>query len=900
MKSTRTHSQRTAAFVGAMLIAFAGVTGTFATSGLNDTLVASADWYDDSYEGSAYAENLANAYREFFNLKNENDKITVYTMRVGTDGTFKNGTQEARFTLTGSQNVGGIDVDALLESENFDPSNEILIAVRSINGGSYDYFSFENVYTCVYLGRNPFIFDEWEKNGKPDMIDANFGLNSYTVGENKSYDKAFVYSTMLDDEGEKTAVVTLTGKNDITLSIPYDDRYGYTAMEVNAEVGTSPTSGMTTYFMWNNEANKWSIIDATGKLTATINPLPLFVNDAHFPMLADYNVQEVRIYKNGEVIQTIDKKTYDNGWGAVTQYFEKADGTTAAGLCWGRDYEQYSWQADVAGEYQFGKASRNINGIIGGKFLANIPYATNLTSFSEAYTETIPEIVGDGNGSDVYAYEEIVLGEGVSIQNFAKETAIDEYHSDWRDTPVILGEGAYEERVRPVAVDSASGNWIETSNHGNVYLLKEVQNEEEKITAYSAGDFDFASFTIPDYDSNAEYFLKIAANKSEKDFVYYRWDENAGEWKFRTSTFKMESGDNKIQTVPVTIAELPYYTKYGIMTISTEKNGVRTERQTWDIGDFEAGNITLDVDASGDETTYVTFNYIDVFNGDTWEETIEYKYVGIDPILNSHVFFNEKYYNPVLPAIEEEAIPLPSSMRRPVFLMPTNAEADDVITVDGETADGNEVHYELTQEWNLDTIKIPEGEYTVTNQTSGIKEEVVIDAEETADGDIVKGEQARTYTFRKPMNLKTPVSANHFSLSAPDGTEIKEGTLPNGVINDFDDIGLSGNQLKKYGTYVAFESESGIVNSANDNDYTAEKGYLVVTNGKLEKVFPTSDVNGDVNSDGVLSVLDLVAQQRYLHNTATYQAENFINGDFNHDGNVDIFDLALMKRTLLQ
>ena len=65
-------------------------------------------------------------------------------------------------------------------------------------------------------------------------------------------------------------------------------------------------------------------------------------------------------------------------------------------------------------------------------------------------------------------------------------------------------------------------------------------------------------------------------------------------------------------------------------------------------------------------------------------------------------------------------------------------------------------------------------------------------------------------------------------------------------------------------------------------------------------MFPTSDVNGDVNSDGVLSVLDLVAQQRYLHNTATYQAENFINGDFNHDGNVDIFDLALMKRTLLQ
>ncbi|MEE5994645.1 MAG: dockerin type I repeat-containing protein, partial [Oscillospiraceae bacterium] len=116
----------------------------------------------------------------------------------------------------------------------------------------------------------------------------------------------------------------------------------------------------------------------------------------------------------------------------------------------------------------------NINGIIGGKFLANIPYATNLTSFSETYAETIPEIVGDGNGSDVYAYEETILGDDVSIQNFAKETAIDEYHSDWRDTPVILGEGAYEERVRPVAVDSASGNWIETSNHGNVYLLKEV------------------------------------------------------------------------------------------------------------------------------------------------------------------------------------------------------------------------------------------------------------------------------------------------------------------------------------------------------------------------------------------------------------------------------------------
>ena len=84
--------------------------------------------------------------------------------------------------------------------------------------------------------------------------------------------------------------------------------------------------------------------------------------------------------------------------------------------------------------------------------------------------------------------------------------------------------------------------------------------------------------------------------------------------------------------------------------------------------------------------------------------------------------------------------------------------------------------------------------------------------------------------------------------------------------------------MKAYGAYVAFESETGIINSANSDDYVAEKGYLVVKNGKLEKVFPTSDLKGDVNFDGAVSVLNIIAQQRYLLKTATYQAENFIKG----------------------
>ena len=277
----------------------------------------------------------------------------------------------------------------------------------------------------------------------------------------------------------------------------------------------------------------------------------------------------------------------------------------------------------------------------------------------------------------------------------------------------------------------------------------------------------------------------------KKTFAYFRWNENSGSWDFRT----VSSGDAamnrpRVKTLPVTIAEVPFYTKYGTVTLSTEKEGIRTEQKTWGISEFEAGNIVIDVDVTGSETTYITFRSTEAEDDDTWEETIEYKYVGIDPVLNSHIVYFERY-PPLKVVPADEAILMPVSMKRPVFLLPTNAEKEDVITIDGETVDGNAVHYELTQEWNLDTITVPEGEYTITNQTSGIKEEVTIDTDKAEDGNIVKGAQTRAFTYRKPMNLRTPVSANHYSLSAPNGDIIGEGTLSGKAIEDFTDIDMS-------------------------------------------------------------------------------------------------------------
>jgi len=56
---------------------------------------------------------------------------------------------------------------------------------------------------------------------------------------------------------------------------------------------------------------------------------------------------------------------------------------------------------------------------------------------------------------------------------------------------------------------------------------------------------------------------------------------------------------------------------------------------------------------------------------------------------------------------------------------------------------------------------------------------------------------------------------------------------------------------------------------------------------------------GDVNLDGVVSVLDVIALQRYIHKMDTFTEEQFHRADMDENSSVNVIDLALLKKSLM-
>lgn len=69
----------------------------------------------------------------------------------------------------------------------------------------------------------------------------------------------------------------------------------------------------------------------------------------------------------------------------------------------------------------------------------------------------------------------------------------------------------------------------------------------------------------------------------------------------------------------------------------------------------------------------------------------------------------------------------------------------------------------------------------------------------------------------------------------------------------------------------------------------------MIAAAKGETYVPDTTVYGDANGDGVLSVLDIVQLQKYLHRLTTKCDPS---ADMNRDNVLDIFDLTLMKQAL--
>ena len=113
--------------------------------------------------------------------------------------------------------------------------------------------------------------------------------------------------------------------------------------------------------------------------------------------------------------------------------------------------------------------------------------------------------------------------------------------------------------------------------------------------------------------------------------------------------------------------------------------------------------------------------------------------------------------------------------------------------------------------------------------------------------------------------------------------------------------GYSGSQAAASMMYYAAFSNTGVP-SAFYTEAPAEQMDEPVTEPVTEArtTEPTEPVmiSGDVNADGRLDILDVIALQKWLLCTGTL--ENGEAADVNADGCADIFDLALMKTALLR
>ena len=93
-------------------------------------------------------------------------------------------------------------------------------------------------------------------------------------------------------------------------------------------------------------------------------------------------------------------------------------------------------------------------------------------------------------------------------------------------------------------------------------------------------------------------------------------------------------------------------------------------------------------------------------------------------------------------------------------------------------------------------------------------------------------------------------------------------------------------------------------NGNNCQKWNAETETTTTTTAKQTEATTTTTtetkpVSGDINQDGTVTVLDIVALQKYLLNQNTFTKDQYTIADVNQDGKVNIYDLILLKKSLL-
>ena len=130
-----------------------------------------------------------------------------------------------------------------------------------------------------------------------------------------------------------------------------------------------------------------------------------------------------------------------------------------------------------------------------------------------------------------------------------------------------------------------------------------------------------------------------------------------------------------------------------------------------------------------------------------------------------------------------------------------------------------------------------------------------------------------------------------------DGTRVLDITEPENPveIGYFDTSDWTGLYDGNWGTY-AYLPSGYIISSDRANGLFIFESPL--TNSSMEWS-DCSIIQGDVNYDGSLNILDIVRIVNYILGTADFTDMQFALADMNLDGAIDILDLVSLANTIL-
>lgn len=504
----------------------------------------------------------------------------------------------------------------------------------------------------------------------------------------------------------------------------------------------------------------------------------------------------------------------------------------------GIEYQNYAWSVDVDYTIESSRMTARRTGKIYGRFLANKPYICN-TELSTSFVKK-------------------------------------KYSDD--DAPAIDNLFIFDLEV-PTTDDN--GNIIYKSlkeiGHGDGYIIKNT----EILKEVSAGDLDYGIPVIQNYDDDAAtYFVKVAVDSSNKDYYFFKFNPDTYSWEFRVNT-----KDTPLYNSPVNMTEFPNEFAKGTL-YSRDANDITSkdrEEDSWTKTDFGMSNKTVTILTNNDNKIYtVMFDYDK--RGQAY-----YEYVGIDPILTDTIGERAKYPN----GFDDKL----GSIK-----IPTNANADDVIHITGKESDGTVVDYTVKQKYDNDIIPVGTGDYTITDETTGLIGSISNGVPTPADEDGV-------------LNIANPVIKSVYTIYDPSGnTVVAEGNLngdvPASLNNLVTDTELPSKQIEWLNNYpyLKFDTESGILNSTSPDNVAKETSYFVLDTsddakkGDIIRINVT-EVDGDVNQDGKFSIADLLMEQKYLLDTlddkSPFGVSNYIAGDVCRDGVIDSFDMVILRQMII-